>query len=126
MSINFQSSVSRRHAMTLLEMMVVVLLIGMLAVLAIPNVLQSRETTRMNICLNNLRQLESAKEQLTIEKGLTIGAQLTLDDVADYLQRSHLPQCQAGGSYEVGDVGEPPICSYESERYPHVLTDPEE
>jgi len=48
---------------TLVEIMIVVAIIGLLAAIAIPSFIKARTESQKNACINNLRQVESAKEQ---------------------------------------------------------------
>ncbi len=43
--------------------MIVVLIIGLLAAIAIPNFIKARKTTQMNACIDNLRVIDGAVEQ---------------------------------------------------------------
>ncbi len=63
-----------KKGFTLVEIMIVVAIIGLLAAIAIPSFMRARTTSQMNACINNLRQIDSAKEQLGMEQGLTNGA----------------------------------------------------
>ncbi len=63
-----------KKGFTLVEIMIVVAIIGLLAAIAIPSFMRARTTSQMNACINNLRQIESGKEQLGMELGLTNGA----------------------------------------------------
>jgi len=112
----------RSKGFTLLEIMVVVMLIGMLAVLAIPNFLISRETARMNTCLNNLRQLDFAKVQMVMEHRIGLGEAIDPDELVQYLKGLKMPVCPASGTYDIGDIDQPAACSYESDRFPHALS----
>ncbi|MEN1678498.1 MAG: DUF1559 domain-containing protein [Planctomycetota bacterium] len=48
---------TRRHATTLIELLVAIGVIGVLASLLIPSVMAAREAARQTLCRNNLRQL---------------------------------------------------------------------
>ncbi len=62
-----------KKGFTLVEIMIVVAIIGLLAAIAIPSFMKARTTSQMNACINNLRQIESAKDQYSIEAGRTNG-----------------------------------------------------
>ncbi|MGA2802235.1 MAG: type II secretion system protein [Verrucomicrobiota bacterium] len=58
---------SRRAGFTLIEVMIVGAVIGLLAAIAISNFVRARATSQMNICINNLRQIDSAKQQWALQ-----------------------------------------------------------
>ncbi|MBU4201279.1 MAG: prepilin-type N-terminal cleavage/methylation domain-containing protein [Kiritimatiellae bacterium] len=60
-----------KKGFTLVEIMIVVAIIGLLAAIAIPSFMRARTTSQANACINNLRQIESAKDQYALEAGLT-------------------------------------------------------
>ena len=84
--------------------------IGMLAAIAIPNFVKARSTAQGNSCINNLRQIDGAKEQWALEKNKKTGDAVTEADVAQYI-RNGFPVCPQGGHYTIGSVGENPQCS---------------
>ena len=49
-----------RSAFTLVEIMIVVLIIGLLATLAVPNFLKSRKFAQKNGCIDNMRLIHEA------------------------------------------------------------------
>ena len=56
-----------KKGFTLVEIMIVVLIIGLLAAIAIPNFIKARKTTQRNACIDNLRAIEGAIEQAKME-----------------------------------------------------------
>ena len=82
---------------------------AMLSAIAIPNFVKARTTSQQNACLNNLRQLDAAKQQWALENGKKSTDVPTKKDLLPFLR--HWPVCPAGGTYTIGSVGEPPTCS---------------
>ena len=77
--------------------------------IAIPNFVKARAASQQNACINNLRQLDAAKEQWALEQGKKSGDVPTKEDLLPYLRK--WPVCPQGGIYTIGPVGEPPTCS---------------
>ncbi len=69
------------------------------------------EQAAANVCLNNLRMIDAAKQQWALEHGKPTGTLLTAADLAPYLKTNVLPACPAGGVYTLNPVGLSPICS---------------
>jgi hypothetical protein len=94
-------------------MLVPVAVVGALTAIAIPNFVKARETAQRNACINNLRQIDIAKQQWATEKGKTAEDVPTWDDLKQYLGTSSglAPTCPEGGTYRINKVGDKPTCS---------------
>jgi DNA repair exonuclease SbcCD ATPase subunit len=62
-------------------------------------------------CINNLRQIDAAKNEWQLENNKPDGAVPTEQDVVQYLKNNVLPTCPSGGTYTLNAVGVPPTCS---------------
>ena len=102
---------SLKAGFTLVEIMIVVAIIGLLAAIAIPNFVRARTTAQTNACINNLRQIDGAKQQWALENKKTPGAIPTAQDITPYLMRGVFPTCPAGGTYTLNAVNAAPTCS---------------
>jgi prepilin-type N-terminal cleavage/methylation domain-containing protein len=79
---------SRKAGFTLVEIMIVVAIIGLLAAIAIPNFVRSRSTAQMNTCINNLRQIDGAKQEWALQVGKTGTDTPGIADIGPYLGRA--------------------------------------
>lgn len=61
--------INQSKGFTLIEIMVVVVIIGLMAALAIPGFQKARKTSQEKAVFNNLRELASAAQQYFIEEG---------------------------------------------------------
>src|SRR3954469_9675769 len=104
---------SKKQGFTLVEIMIVVAIIGLLAAIAIPNFVRARTTAQQNACINNLRQLDGAKQQWALENKAAATALPDITDVAPYLGRGNSgtqPTCPSdstklfANSYNMNDV----------------------
>jgi prepilin-type N-terminal cleavage/methylation domain-containing protein len=100
----------KRWAFTLVEIMVVVAIIGILAVMAFPYYVRSREQSQMKACMNNLRQIDGAKDRYSIENGKQSGDPILQSDIEPYFLKKW-ENCPAGGSYEMNPIAEDPTCN---------------
>jgi prepilin-type N-terminal cleavage/methylation domain-containing protein len=126
----------RAAGFTLVEIMIVVAIIGLLAAIAIPNFIHARSQSQMNTCINNLRQIDSAKQRWALENGKT-GADTPGDnDILPYIGRGAgvLPSCPLDGSpdgsqgmfdasYNINNVSTAPACKLGTDpNYLHTLS----
>lgn len=111
-----------KQGFTLVEIMIVVLIIGLLAAIAIPNFIKARNTSREKACLNNLRQIDGAVEQYAMEKNIAEGTAVTWDNLQpDYIKAK--TKCPAGtADYTIPNVGVEPACPNVGANAGHDLT----
>ncbi|HEU6449065.1 MAG TPA: hypothetical protein VFV23_11570 [Verrucomicrobiae bacterium] len=64
-----------------------------------------------NACINNLRQIDAAKQQWALENNRTAADIPTEQDLLPYLRDNLFPVCPSGGSYTINAVGILPACS---------------
>jgi prepilin-type N-terminal cleavage/methylation domain-containing protein len=118
---------------TLVEIMIVVAIIGLLAAIAIPNFVKARQNSQTNACVNNLRQIDGAKQQYALEQGKTGAASVGVADITPYLGRGSggsvatmdcpliKPPSSLSG-YTLGDLNTAPVCKqYNATTHPAVL-----
>ena len=95
----------------LVEIMIVIAIIGMLAWIAIPNLIRARNSSRSSTCINNLRIIEAAKEQASLENNLAAGAATSSASCTPYLKNDAFPNCPAAGTYTTNPIGTLAVCS---------------
>ena len=98
----------KRRGFTLVEIMIVVAIIGIIAAVAIPNFVRSRETALRSACIQNMTQIYGAVQLWTITTGASTDSTPGIDDlVTDYIKA--WPKCGTS-SYEVPAVDVMPVC----------------
>ena len=108
--------------------MIVVGLLGMLTAIALPNVIKSRDTSQTTACINNLKEIDSAKQQWALEMGTGLTKTPGADELQPYFGRGsagtlasvHCPLAGNGplAGYTVNDVGTLPKCDNFSDVHP--------
>jgi chromosome segregation ATPase len=71
----------------------------------------SAEAQQRNACINNLRQIDAAKQQWALENKKAADAIPSAQDLLPYFKDGIFPVCPSGGTYAIGTVSEVPTCS---------------
>ncbi|MGQ9488081.1 MAG: type II secretion system protein [Armatimonadota bacterium] len=112
---------TRRQGFTLVEIMIVVLIIGILLAIAVPNYVQARETSRRKSCVSTLLRIDIAKQQWAMDNNKEPTDTPAWSDIVGptgYIKGdpTTFPNstCPSGGVYTMNDVSTPPQCSKEA------------
>lgn len=102
-----------KDGFTLVEIMIVVAIIGLLAVIAIPNFFKNREVAQKNTCISNLRVLDTAKQLWGMETGKGNDDEPEESDLVGFgLYIKRMPICPAQGEYTFEVIADPPTCDF--------------
>jgi hypothetical protein len=86
--------------------------VGMLGAIAVPNFVKGRQTAQKNACINNLRQIQGAKQQWALENKKAETDMPLRTDLEPYLPNRQFPTCPAGAAYTINRVSGLPECSH--------------
>ena len=83
----------------------------MISAIAIPNFVKARQTAQQNACINNLRQIDGAKQQWALENKKTDSDTPSREDLLPFLPNKQFPVCPAGGTYTINRLADSPSCT---------------
>ena len=100
----------KKSGFVLTEVLIVLLVMGLLAIMAVPSFLHTRITTKAALCINNLRQIDKAIDRWVLEDNINVGTPITAQqEVVIYTYiRTGEPTCPSEGTYTMGIVGTHP------------------
>ena len=80
--------------------------------IAVPQWQKSRDRTRRITCLENLKQIEDAKDITAISHKMNVGDPVTeAEIIPEFIRGTTMPVCPGGGEYTINSVGTPVECS---------------
>lgn len=82
--------------------------VGMMAGIAVPSFMEARQSSQKNVMVNNLRQIDAAKEQWAMENNKSLGAEPGAEDIGVYI-KGGMPSFPQGSRYEIKPIGEDPV-----------------
>ena len=98
----------------------IVFLLALLVIaIVIPNFIAARLSRASNACVNNLRQIEGAKEQWAVENNKQPNEIPTVANLSPYFKDDKFPICPSGGTYIIGRLDEDPKCTLADSTWPN-------
>ena len=88
-----------KKGFTLVELMIVVLILGALAAIAIPRIMGGAETARISACSTNIDMLNSQIELYYANEGVWPASLAALTSDPNYFPDTAAPTCPFGTAY---------------------------
>jgi prepilin-type N-terminal cleavage/methylation domain-containing protein len=102
------NGIKKTRGFTLVEIMIVVLIIGILMAIAVPQFIKARSSSRQKTVISNLRQIDGAKERWAMETGRVSGAACASADLTPDYIKTFPDNTPVTGVYNPNAVGTEP------------------
>jgi prepilin-type N-terminal cleavage/methylation domain-containing protein len=90
-----------RKGFTLVELLIVVLILGALAMIAVPRIVESASTAKTNACATNIDLMNSQVELWSARHDGSYPTLVAITGDPNYFPEG-LPVCPKGGAYSLG------------------------
>ena len=100
-----------RAGFTLIEIMIVIMIIGLLAMVAIPNINGALATARLGSIVQNLRVIDNQKQLWAAEHKKGDNDTPSEQDLSPYFQNGKFPVAVVGETYNINPVGQQPTAT---------------
>ncbi len=108
---------------TIIDLLIVVAVLGLLAAVTVPSFVHARGWSKQDLCINNLRYIDGAKQEWAIDNKVNPDGAPVLDDIRIYLRRDpsgRLMSCPLdlstsfSNSYTISSLTNAPACRINS------------
>ena len=82
-----------------------------LIAITVPAVVKAVDKAEEVVCIQNMQQIQAAKDMWAMESGAMDGTEVDPDEVARFTDPPVGPTCPAGGVYRYHAIGVSPECS---------------
>lgn len=106
--------IARRAAFTLIEIMIVIMIIGLLAGVAIPAISGNIAKARKHTIVANLRAIDMIKNQWSLENKKGDGETPSESDLGPLFNNGKFPSPVTGEKYNINAVGTKPTATVSS------------
>jgi len=97
---------------TLIEVLLLLVVVGFLLGVALPNSIRAQKEANAHHCRANLEDIQYAIQLWVSTGSVGPGEKVTFEKILEHLDRGRV-NCPSGGDYNLSAVGEKPSCTIE-------------